>query len=83
MKKEDKTDKLDTVQQQKNDLRANITLLSGWQQAHANGSENFVFGLARQGYAMHVRPGTKPFEKLGELIETMIEQEGADLIMLG
>ena len=73
--------KIDGIKQQIEDVKANITLLSGWQQAHNNG-ELFGYGLPGQQYVMHISPETGGYDMLGRMIEAQLKQAGADLIRL-
>lgn len=73
--------KLDGIKQQIDDVQANITLLSGWQQAHKNG-ELFGYGLPGQQYVMHISPEAGGYDMLGQMIEAQLKQAGADLIRL-
>ncbi len=73
--------KIDEISQQISDIQANITLLSGWQQAHKN-EASFVYGLPGQKFAMNINPDTGGYDMLGQMIEAQLKQAGADLIRL-
>lgn len=70
------------IDQQIEDIQANITLLSGWQQAHKNG-EMFIFGIPGQNFAMQVKQDDgKAYEIMSEMLDAVLEKEGKQLIQL-
>lgn len=84
MEKDKKRNKVlkDTTSQQREDIRANILLLSSWREAVNEGNHRFLLGLENSQFAIHIRPGTKAYSALQAVIEAELDQAGMDLIGL-